>query len=126
MAQYFYIKKGFNMGTRALRISELKLEKDIKEFAILFEEMNGKIASLKDGIGKDSAEEAAGKISECMKFYEKNFYPRIHDMRYYMDFVSCLSSMVKHRARWIRVKAFVCGTIFGSWFIIIWQWGAFF
>ena len=114
------------MGTRALRISELKLEKDIKEFAILFEEMDGKIASLKDGIGKDSAEEAAGKIGECMKFYEKNFYPRIHDMRYYMDFVSCLSSMVKHRARWIRVKAFVCGTIFGSWFIIIWQWGVFF
>lgn len=56
------------MGTRALRISELKLEKDVKEFAVLFEEMDGKIASLKDGIGKDSTEEAAGKISECMKF----------------------------------------------------------
>ena len=40
-------KKGFNMGTRALRISELKSEKDIKEIAILFEEVDGKIASLK-------------------------------------------------------------------------------
>lgn len=61
------------MGTRALRISELKLEKDIKEFAILFEEMDDKIASLKDGIGKDSAEEATGKISECMKFMKRTF-----------------------------------------------------
>ena len=30
----------------------------LKEFAVLFEEMDGKIESLKDGIGKDSAEEA--------------------------------------------------------------------
>ena len=53
------------MGTRALRISELKLEKDIKEFAILFEEMDGKIASLKDGIGKDFTEEAQERLANA-------------------------------------------------------------